>query len=70
MDAVKKYAENNETAVQAVLAGNDMIISSDFLAQKQEVLDEINAGKIDIELIDNSVERILSMKYAYGIISD
>ena len=70
MDAVKKYAENNETAVQAVLAGNDMIISSDFLAQKQEVLDEINAGKIDIELIDNAVERILSMKYAYGIISD
>ena len=56
MDAVKKYAENNETAVQAVLAGNDMIISSDFLAQKQEVLDEINAGKIDIELIDNAVE--------------
>ena len=37
---------------------------------KQEVLDEINAGKIDIELIDNAVERILSMKYAYGIISD
>lgn len=70
MDAVKKYAENNEAAVQAVLAGNDMIISSDFLAQKQEVLDEINAGKIDIELIDNAVERILSMKYAYGIISD
>ena len=70
MDAVKQYAENNETAVQAVLAGNDMIISSDFLAQKQEVLDEINAGKIDIELIDNAVERILSMKYAYGIISD
>ena len=29
-----------------------------------------SAGKIDIELIDNAVERILSMKYAYGIISD
>lgn len=68
MDAVKTYTENGEAAVQAVLAGNDMIISSDFKTQRQEVLDAISEGKIDEELINMAVRRILACKYAYGII--
>ena len=68
MDAVKTYTENGEAAVQAVLAGNDMIISSDFKTQRQEVLNAISEGKIDEELIDMAVRRILACKYAYGII--
>lgn len=68
MDAVKTYTENGEAAVQAVLAGNDMIISSDFKIQRQEVIDAISEGRIDEELIDMAVRRILACKYAYGII--
>lgn len=68
MDAVKTYTENGEAAVQAVLSGNDMIISSDFKTQRQEVLDAISEGKIDEELINMAVRRILACKYAYGII--
>ena len=36
MDAVKNYVENGEAAVQAVLAGNDMIISSNFLNKSKK----------------------------------
>ena len=69
MDAVKSYVENGEAAVQAVLAGNDMIISSDFKTQRDEVLNAVKNGKISEELIDNAVKRILACKYEYGIIN-
>lgn len=68
MDAVKQYSENGETAVQAVLAGNDMIITSDFEKQRQEVLNAINDGRISEEKIDLAVRRILAMKYCYDLI--
>lgn len=68
MDAVKSYVENGEAAVQAVLAGNDMIISSDFVKQKKEILEAIDKGIISENVIDTAVRRILAFKYAYGII--
>lgn len=70
MDAVKTYAENGDVAVQAVLAGNDMLISSDFVEQKQEILNAIEDKKINENLINKAVRRILSMKIAYGIIDN
>ena len=68
MDAVKEYADHEEAAVQAVLAGNDMIISSNFAEQKQEVLNAIKDNRISENTINIAVRRILAMKYAYGII--
>lgn len=68
MDAVKTYVENGEAAVQAIKAGNDMIISSDFKTQKNEVLDAVNNGEINIDTINTAVRRILALKYAFGII--
>ena len=68
MDAVKKYVENGEAAVQAVLAGNDMIISSEFAKQKAEVVKAVEDGKISEDIINTAVKRILACKYAYGII--
>ena len=68
MDAVKTYVENGQAAVQAVIAGNDMIISSDFAKQKQEVVTAVNNGKISQDKIDIAVRRILAWKYAYKII--
>ena len=68
MDAVKQYAENGEAAVQAVLAGNDMLISSDFVNQKQQILNAINDGRILESQIDMAVKKILAWKYMYNII--
>lgn len=66
MDAIKEYVE--DAAVQAVLAGNDMIISSDFVEQRQEILEAVRQGKISEEQIDEAVTRILAWKYMYKII--
>lgn len=68
MDAVKSYVENGEAAVQAVLAGNDMIISSNFKQQKEEILKAVRNGKIPEKTINTAVRRILSWKYTYQII--
>ena len=68
MDAVKEYAENGKAAVQAVLAGNDMLISSNFLEQKKEIVNAIKSGEISEKCINIAVRRILSCKYSYGII--
>ena len=69
MDAVNTYVENGEAAVQAVLAGNDMIISSDFATQKQEIINAVKNGKIQENIINKAVKRILAWKYAYKIIT-
>lgn len=68
MDAVKQYAENKKAAVQAVKAGNDMLISSNFEEEKQQVLEAIATGEISEETINIAVRRILACKLAYGII--
>lgn len=68
MDAVKSYAENGEAAVQAVLAGNDIIISSNFKEEKHQILNAIQQGKISEEQINGAVKRILAWKYMYKII--
>ena len=68
MKAVKKYVDNGQAAVQAVLAGNDMIISSDFKNQRNEVIRAVKKGKIKKKTIDTAVKRILAWKYAYKII--
>ena len=69
MDAVKGYVENGKAATMAVIAGNDLIISSDFINQKKEIVDAVENNEIPMEYIDNAVRRILSCKYAYGIIN-
>lgn len=68
MNAVERYVKNNEAAVQAVLAGNDMIISSDFTKQKAEVIDAVRNNEISENQIDTAVRRIIACKYYYSII--
>ena len=68
MDAVKNYVENGEAAVQAVLAGNDIIISSDFITQRNEILQAIKNNKISEEQINMAVKRVLALKCEYEII--
>lgn len=68
MDAVKNYVDNGEAATQAVLAGNDLIISSDFVNQKNEVLNSVKNGIISENIINTAVKRVLAWKLAYGII--
>lgn len=67
MDAVKSYVENGEAATLALQAGNDMIITSDFINMYNEVLNSVKNGSIKEELLDEAVTRITAWKYASNL---
>ena len=69
MDAISVPYGVGEAAVLAVLAGNDLLISSDFPEQYVAVLEAIREGRISEEQIDNAVRRVLLWKQSLGLLS-
>ena len=69
MDAISVPYGVGEAAVLAVLAGNDLLISSDFPEQYTAVLEAIREGRISEEQIDNAVRRVLLWKQSLGLLS-
>ena len=63
MDAVKQYVEDSSAATLAINAGNDMLITSDFISMKNEVLNSLKEGIIKEETINKAVTRIIAWKY-------
>ena len=68
MAAVSGWSGDHSPAVQAVLAGEDMLCSSDFTREYQEVLSAVQAGIIPMTRIDQAVLRILRAKLTLGLI--
>ena len=68
MDAVEVYAEDGSVAVLAVLAGNDMIVTTDFTTQIPLVIAAVEDGTIDESRIDQAVSRVLGWKYDLGLL--
>lgn len=68
MNAIKQYASDSQSAVLAIEAGNDMLCCTNFKEQYSAVLDAVNTGKITEERINQSVLRILRLKYKLGLL--
>jgi len=69
MNAICSQYGLEESAVLAVQAGNDMIISTDFEAQIPAVLQAVQDGTVPQSQIDNSVLRILRWKQQLGLLT-
>ena len=71
-DALNMGAVNNisDKYKKAVLAGNDVLEVTNFDEAKNEILQAYRDGDISENRIDQSVERILAMKFAYGVINE
>lgn len=67
MDAVNSYVEDGSAAVLAVNAGDDLIITSDFVKMYREVYQAVTDKKIDIKTIDQAVKRNIAWKIAYNM---
>lgn len=57
-----------EAAVQAVQAGNDLLLSSNFAVQYQAVLEAVNNGTISKNMLYNAVRRVLQWKSDLGLL--
>lgn len=67
MGAVSSYVEDGSAAVFAVNAGDDLIITSDFVKMYDEVYQAVKDKKIDMETIDEAVKRNIAWKIAYDM---
>ena len=67
MDAIKEFS-NDEAAILAVQAGNDLLCCTDFEIQIPAVINDVKDGKISEERINESVLRILNLKINLGIL--
>lgn len=68
MDAVKDYIKPEEVGVRAVLAGNDVICTSDYELLYDSIKEAVENGDISEERINESVIRVLVWKLKLKII--
>ena len=68
MDAVKQYVEEGNAATLAIKAGNDMIITSDFIPMKNELIKSVEEGTITEKELNTAVTRVIAWKYYSGLL--
>lgn len=68
MGAVASFNKDKSSATLAINAGNDIIITSDFITMRDELLKSYEEGKIKEKTIDKAVLRVIAWKYYSGIL--
>ena len=68
MGAIQAHFAPGEAAVQAILAGNDLLCCTDYAAQYEAVLAAVLDGQIPIDRLNEAVTRVLLWKQALGLI--
>ena len=69
MQAITDAYGAGEAAVLAVLAGNDLLCSTEYVTQYEAVLQAVSDGRIPMERIDEAVIRVLRWKQSLGLIA-
>lgn len=70
MDAVKAYAEDGSVAELALLAGNDMLVTTDFETQITRLIAAVKDGTIPEETVNAAVARVLRVKFQLGLLGE
>ncbi|HEM5997988.1 TPA: beta-hexosaminidase [Streptococcus suis] len=68
MQGLVQFVDQDTGALQTIQAGTDMILSSSYASQIPYIIEQVKAGTITEERLDQSVKRILGMKYDLGLI--
>ena len=68
MGAITEAYGPEEAAVLAVLAGNDLLCSTEYQTQYQAVLEAVQSGRITRETLDEAVTRVLKWKQKLDLI--
>ena len=68
MDAVSAYAQDGAVAVMALQAGNDLVLTTDYRAQIPKVLEAVENGTLEEDVIDAACRRVLRWKQALGLL--
>ena len=68
MAGLVDFVSQEEAAFQVIVAGNDLILGSSYQTQIPYLLKKISSGELTEERIDESVRRVLTWKYDYGLL--
>lgn len=68
MQAITDLYGAGEAAVLAVLAGNDLLCSTEYALQYDAVLTAVFEGRIDIDTLNNAARNVLEWKQQLGLI--
>lgn len=63
MGAIKEYTGGQSPAVTAFLAGNDLLLTSDFVQDYNAMMDAVAKGTVSTARLRESVKRILRAKH-------
>jgi beta-N-acetylhexosaminidase len=68
MQAITDTYGAGEAAVLAVLAGNDLLCSTEYTLQYEAVLTAVLEGRISIDVLNDAVRNVLEWKIELGLI--
>ncbi|MBP0963855.1 MAG: beta-hexosaminidase [Oscillospiraceae bacterium] len=68
MDAVSLFCTDSLPYAEAVNAGNDILIVTEYEAAYNDILSAVESGEITQETIDRAVMRIIAWKYSKGLL--
>ena len=68
MQAISDQYGAGEAAVMAVLAGNDLLCSTEYAVQYKAVLQAVLDGRIDIDVLNSAVRNVLEWKIRLGLL--
>lgn len=68
MQAITDQYGAGEAAVLAILAGNDLLCSTEYEVQYEAVLGAVLDGRIDIDVLNSAVRNVLEWKIDLGLI--
>ena len=68
MQAITDRYGAGEAAVMAVLAGNDLLCSTDYVTQYEAVLAAVLDGRIDMDTLNSAVRRVLRWKQSLNLL--
>lgn len=63
------YAEGKKPAVQAILAGNDIVYVRDYASAYNDIVAAVNDGTISESLLRDACTRVIAYKYTAGLMS-
>ncbi len=67
-DEYADFANSKSVYVQAVLAGNDLVMVDDVESAYKDILSAVNDGTIDEDTLQKACMRVLAYKYTAGIL--
>ncbi|HBT90734.1 MAG TPA: beta-hexosaminidase, partial [Ruminococcaceae bacterium] len=68
MGAVTQYTKNKNAAVEAFLAGNDLLLTPDIAESYNALYQAVKSGAVPKKRLDESAARIVAWKLQLGLL--